>query len=256
MTGGAAQGTVAFLEADWPAPAGVRAVTTLRGGGVSRGSYASLNLGAHVGDDPAAVATNRERAARALALPSAPRWLAQRHGTVVHEHSGDATGAPPEADAAIARAPLRVLAVLTADCLPVAIARRDGSAIALAHAGWRGLAAGVLEATCGALGAPPADLLAWLGPGIAASAFEVGPEVRAAFLEWDARAESAFTRNPRGRWQADLYQLARLRLEGLGVSAVSGGGICTYSDTERWFSARRGEPTGRMATFAWIEAGR
>jgi YfiH family protein len=253
VTGDAAHGAVALLAADWPAPRGVRAATTQRVGGVSEGPYASLNLGAHVGDDPRAVQINRERAARALGLPAPPLWLEQRHGTAVYRHTGEVTAAAPAADAAVALAPGRVLAVLTADCLPVVLARRDGTGVAVAHAGWRGLAAGVLEAACRELAAPGAELIAWLGPAIGVAAFEVGPEVRQAFLNQDPRAERALAVNARGRWQADLYALARLRLTRLGV-AVAGGGHCTYQEAERWYSARRLSPTGRMATFAWIEA--
>ena len=252
MTGEPAHGAVVLLEADWPAPHGVRAGTTERVGGVSEGPYASLNLGAHVGDDARAVQINRERAARALALPAAPLWLEQRHGTAVCCHTGAVGAEPPVADAAVALAPGRVLAVLTADCLPVVLARRDGTGVAVAHAGWRGLAAGVLEAACRELAAPGGDLVAWLGPGIGPAAFEVGPEVRQAFLDQDRRAEQAFAANARGRWQADLFALARLRLARLGV-AVTGGGHCTDQDQARWYSARRSSPTGRMATFAWLE---
>jgi YfiH family protein len=256
VTGDAAHRAVALLEADWPAPRGVRAVTTQRVGGVSEGPYASLNLGSHVGDDPRAVETNRKRVARALALPAPPLWLQQRHGAGVCHHAGEIGAAPPEADAAVALAPGRVLAVLTADCLPVVFARRDGTGVAVAHAGWRGLAAGVLEAAGRALAVPGAEVIAWLGPAIGPAAFEVGPEVRRVFLEQDPGAEPAFTPNACGRWQADLYQLARLRLERLGLAAVAGGGYCTYTDSQRWYSARRANPTGRMATLAWIERSR
>jgi polyphenol oxidase len=253
VTGEAAPGAVAFLEADWPAPPGVRAVTSQRVGGESQGRFGSLNLGLHVGDDPRAVDRNRALVARALRLPGPPLWLEQRHGTGVCHHTGAVGSDPPQADAAVALAPGRVLAILTADCLPVVFARRDGSGIAAAHAGWRGLSGGVLEATHGALAAPGAEIVAWMGPAIGPAAFEVGAEVRRVFLDQDPQAELAFRPNARGRWQADLYFLARLRLERLGVAAVAGGGLCTYADSEHWYSARRSDPTGRMATFAWIE---
>jgi YfiH family protein len=244
--------TVGFVAADWAAPPGVRAGVTTRAGGVSTGGRASLNLGAHVGDDPTAVAENRRRLVAALALPGEPLWLTQVHGTGVAVHDGT-TGATPEADAAVAFAPGRVLAVLTADCLPVVIAARDGSRVGIAHAGWRGLAAGVLEATVAALGATPAGYVAWLGPAIGPAAFEVGAEVRAAFVEADPPSAAAFAPNARGRWQADLPALARRRLARLGVMAVAGGTACTYADAGRWFSFRRERDCGRLATLAWLD---
>jgi len=202
------------------------------------------------------VASNRARLRAALSLPREPLWLAQVHGSRVHRAravpaGGDAT---PEADAAVTFEPERVLAVLTADCLPVVIARRDGTAVGIAHAGWRGLCAGVVEAACSALGAPAAELVAWLGPAIGPAAFEVGHEVRAAFIADDAGASAAFAPNARGRWQADLYALARRRLARAGVRSVTGGGLCTYGDSRRWYSYRRDGPTGRMATLAWLDA--
>ena len=232
------------------AVAGVAAGTTTRDGGVSEGAFRSLNLGAHVGDDPAAVAANRRRLAERLALPSEPLWLNQVHGTRVVEHTG--SGPAPEADAAVTFAPGRVLAVLTADCLPVVLASRDGQRLGVAHAGWRGLAAGVLERTVEALGVPGRELVAWLGPAIGPNAFEVGGEVREAFLATDPGAGVAFTPNERGRWQADLAGLARRRLEALGLATVTGGGECTYTDAGRFYSFRREPRTGRLATLAWI----
>lgn len=264
--------SIGFVAAEWAAPRGVRAGVTTRAGGVSAGPRASLNLGAHVGDAPHAVAENRRRVRESLALPSEPLWLEQVHGTdvVVHEGRADAepsaasaraagsellrpNAPPPRADAAVAFAPGRVLAIMTADCLPVVVAARDGSRIGAAHAGWRGLAAGVIENTLAALGGAGRDYVAWLGPAIGAAAFEVGDEVRAAFVDADAGAASAFTANARGRWQADLYALARRRLGRLGVSDVAGGGACTYTDAERWYSFRRDRDGGRMATLAWLE---
>jgi YfiH family protein len=230
-------------------PAGVRAGTSTRAGGVSLGPRAALNLAAHVGDDPVAVATNRERLARALDLPGAPRWLSQVHGTAV---AGDDAGADaPVADAAVTSSPGCVLAVLTADCLPVVFASRDGAAIGIAHAGWRGLAAGVLERTIAALGVPPRDLLAWLGPAIGPAAFEVGAEVRTAFVGVAAADAVAFAPNARGRWQADLPLLARLRLERAGLEGISGCKLCTHADPERFYSHRRDPLCGRQATLVW-----
>lgn len=241
-----------WLAADLAVPE-VVAGTTTRDGGVSEGAFRSLNLGAHVGDDPAAVAENRRRLAGHLALPAEPLWLSQVHGTRVVEHTGPGcTDVAPEADAAVTFAKGRVLAVLTADCLPVVLASRDGRRLGVAHAGWRGLAAGVLERTVTALGVPGRDLVAWLGPAIGPDAFEVGGEVREAFLATDPGAGAAFTPNERGRWQADLAGLARRRLQALGLVTVTGGGDCTFRDPGRFFSFRREPRTGRLATLAWI----
>lgn len=241
-----------WQDADWPAPVGVRAGTTLRPGGSSSGPCAELNLALHVADDPAAVASNRARLAAALHLPAEPFWLQQVHGREVARHDG--RGGTPTADAAIALGRGRVLAVLTADCLPVVLASRDGERLGIAHAGWRGLKDGVIEATVEALGVPGPELLAWLGPAIGPAAFEVGQEVRAAFTAADPGSAQAFTANARGRWQADIYALARRRLNALGVDAVSGGGACTFTQADRYFSYRRDPKAGRMATLLWREA--
>ncbi len=240
-----------FIFPDWPAPANVRAAVTTRAGGVSVGPYASLNLGDHVGDEPAAVAENRARLVRALALPGEPGWLKQVHGTCAR----DAALAGGEADAGFATGPGVVCVVLTADCLPVLFCDRHGTRVAAAHAGWRGLAAGVLERTVEALDTSPGDVLAWLGPAIGPDAFEVGEEVRAEFLRHDARAAEAFRPSPQGRWLADLYALARLRLQRQGVTAIHGGGLCTYRDVERFYSYRRDGVTGRVASLIWLLRG-
>lgn len=239
-----------YLEPDWPAPPRVRAVSTLRDGGVSRGVYASLNLAGHVGDDPALVNKNRARLRATLRLPAEPCWLEQVHGSAVVEAGSWPT--PMRADACVARGPGRVCAVLTADCLPVLFCSRSGDRVAAAHAGWRGLAGGVLDSAMSSLGLPGDELLAWLGPAIGPSAFEVGEEVRIAFTARDAAAAQAFQPNARGRWQADLYGLARLELARLGVRTVCGGGACTYAEQDRFFSYRRDGLTGRMATLVWI----
>lgn len=239
-----------FLTAEWPVPARVRACTTLRSGGVSAGAYATLNLADHVGDRADHVAENRRRLRAALDLPAEPLWLAQVHGTAVARPGDGRAGAP--ADAAVASAPGDVCAVLTADCLPVVLADRDATRVAVAHAGWRGLAAGVLETTLEALGRPPSRLVAWLGPAIAQPAFEVGEEVRAAFLARSPEHAAAFAGNARGRFQADLYALARITLARAGVTSVHGGGWCTAGDPARFFSYRRDGTTGRMATLAWL----
>jgi YfiH family protein len=241
---------IGWLDADWPAPAGVRAGTTTRCGGASAGAFASFNLGAHVGDEPRAVASNRARLAAALGLPAQPLWLRQVHGAGVAVH-GEA-GAEPTADAAVAFGPGRVLAVLTADCLPVVLVARDGGRIGIAHAGWRGIAAGVIEAAVAALGGRGEELIAWLGPGIGAADFEVGAEVREAFVNADAGAAAAFAPNARGRWQADLAALARRRLAALGVGGVSGLAASTFAEDSRFYSYRRAATTGRMATLVWL----
>jgi len=240
------------LVPDWPAPAGVRAAFTLRGGGLSAPPFDTCNVGAHVGDDPLAVAANRARLRSSLGLPAEPVWLEQVHGERVADLDALAPGeSPGPADAAVTRTLGRVCAIQVADCMPVLLAAADGSAVGAAHAGWRGLAGGVLEATVAAMKVPPAGLLAWLGPAIGPGHFEVGGEVRTAFMTRDAGAEVAFTPNARGRWQADLYALARRRLATLGVASVHGGGWCTYGDRERFFSYRRDGRCGRMAALIW-----
>jgi YfiH family protein len=243
-----------WLTPDWPAGPRVRALATMRTGGVSTGPYASLNLAGHVGDDPAAVAENRRRLRDAAQLPAEPLWLEQVHGIEVVTHDGrTATDrSPPRADASVAFEPGRVCAVLTADCLPVVFTDRAATRVAVSHAGWRGLAAGVLERTVAALGVPPGTLMAWLGPAIGQSAFEVGPEVRDAFVQRSARCAVAFERNAAGRFHADLYALARVVLAESGVIAVYGGGRCTVREAGEFFSYRRDGATGRMATLAWL----
>jgi YfiH family protein len=241
--------------ADWDAPPNVHACTTTRIGGVSAAPFQSLNLATHVGDAPEAVAANRKRVAEALRLPSSPCWLEQVHGPAVTvvDGCGETT---PVADAGIATEPGRVCVVLTADCLPVLFCDRAGSVCAAAHAGWRGLHRGVLEATVARLNTDPTRLLAWLGPAIGPARFEVGPEVRAAFIEQDAAARGAFRRGNADRWLCDIYHLARLRLAAAGVAAVTGGAACTVSDETRFFSYRRDGRTGRMASLVWIDPGR
>jgi polyphenol oxidase len=241
---------------DWPAPKAVRAAFTLRSGGVSAPPFDSLNVGAHVGDAAAAVAENRRRVCAHLQLPAEPLWLEQVHGTDVIDLDrvrSPASAAPPIADAAIARRAGNVCVMQVADCMPVLFAARDASAVAAAHAGWRGLAGGVLEATVARLGVPPEEIMAWLGPAIGPRHFEVGEEVRAAFLEHDAAAAAAFSANARGRWQCDLAALARGRLASLAIDAVWGGSWCTYSDPARFFSYRRDGRCGRMAALMWLE---
>ncbi|GAA3916044.1 peptidoglycan editing factor PgeF [Luteimonas lutimaris] len=243
------------LRADWDAPANVHAFTTLRfGAGTSQAPFDAFNLGnarAADGDDPATVARNRAELAERAGLPSPPCWLRQVHGTRVLRFDAPVAD-EPEADAAVTATPGVVLAILTADCLPVVLAARDGSEVAAAHAGWRGLAAGVLEETVAAMHAAPGDLVAWLGPAAGPQAYEIGSEVFDAFVSRDARTEPAFTATRPGHWRVDLYALARRRLADAGVAAVHGGGLCTISDAKRFFSHRRDGRSGRIATLAWI----
>ncbi len=231
---------------DWPAPTGVKSLMTTRQGGVSATPWASFNLGDHVGDDPVHVAANRERLRQHL--PAEPFWLRQVHGTRVVEAGSNAR----EADAALTREPDRVCAVLTADCLPVLLCDRAASVVAAAHAGWRGLAEGVLEATVATMGVPPGEILVWMGAAIGPQAFEVGGEVRQIFVRQHAKAIEAFV--PVGdKWLADMYALAQFRLASVGVTQVFGGGLCTHGEPERFFSYRRDGVTGRMASLIWIE---
>lgn len=247
---------IPLLEPEWAAPAGVRAAFSLRSGGASSSPWDTLNLGVHVGDDPAAVAENRRRLANALRLPGEPVWLDQVHGHAVFDldRAGwPAPGVRPRADAIVTRQAAAVLAIQVADCLPVLLASDDGQVLGAAHAGWRGLAAGVLEATVEAMRVAPAELAVWLGPCIGSASFEVGEEVRTAFLEVQPDAAAAFTPNSRGRWQCDLTALARARLAALGISRVAGGAWCTAADPVRFFSHRRDQRTGRMAALLWRE---
>ena len=233
---------------DWPAPLRVRAWVTERGASSSR--YGTLNLATHVGDDATAVAASRARLCSSLALPSEPAWLTQVHGTRVLDLDTEAIA--PADGAVTARAGV-VCTVMTADCLPVLLTDMEGEHVGVAHAGWRGLLHGVLSTAVRALRAPPERVLAWLGPAIGPAAYEVGADVRDAFVAADLEAASRFTQNSRGRWQADLYGLARDRLAAAGVTAIYGGGFCTFREAARFFSHRREGPCGRMATLIWRE---
>jgi polyphenol oxidase len=246
-----------MLRPAWPAPPQVGAVMSTRAGGVSSGRYASLNLGRSVGDEPDAVAHNRARFVAAIGVQ--PVWLHLVHGaTVLHISADNVQAAPPPADAAWTTERDVALVVQAADCLPVLFSLRDGSAVAAAHAGWRGVAAGVLEATvqalCAGTDAKPADVLAWLGPCIGPRQFEVGADVLAAF-----GCELHFTPRPRAdgsaRWLADLPLLAREQLRGAGVQHISGADVCTFEDASRFFSFRRDGVTGRMAAAVWRNRG-
>ncbi|WP_395648416.1 peptidoglycan editing factor PgeF [Thermomonas sp.] len=242
----------AFLHADWPAPPGVHALTSLRHGlGVSAAPFDHFNLGSRCGDDVDAVIENRRQLQAALHLPSSPRWLRQVHGVAVAVEPGFDE---PEADAAVTVTPGRVLAILTADCLPVVLASRAGDDIGAAHAGWRGLCAGVLEATVGAMRTPAQQLMAWLGPAAGPQAYEIGEDVFAAFVQRDPAAVATFVATRPGHWKVDLYALARQRLQAVGVTAVFGGEQCTISDPARFFSHRRDQRGGRIATLVWMQA--
>lgn len=242
-----------LLLPDWPASVNVRAAVTTRLGGVSAGPYASLNLGVHVGDEPAAVAENRRRLTAALGLAAQPQWLDQVHGCDIVQAVAD--GAVRTADAAWSDAPGVGCVVMTADCLPVLFCNQAGTEVAAAHAGWRGLAGGVLEAAVARFSCPTDEIMAWLGPAIGPAHFEVGPEVREAFLAGPGRVDvlaACFVPGQGDRLLGDLYELARERLRAAGVSRVYGGGLCTYSDATRFYSFRREPVTGRMASVVWL----
>jgi YfiH family protein len=246
-----------FLHADWPAPPGVRAGSSLRRGlGLSPPPFDTLNLGGHRlpgGDTAANVRANRRALREALGLPAEPCWLRQVHGTAVFDADvvEPVIDDEPEADAAVTRRAGVVLAVLHADCLPVLLCADDASVLGAAHAGWRGLAAGVIEATVAAMRVPGSRLTAWLGPAAGPSNYEVGEEVFAAFVDRDAGAALAFAPTRPGHWRVDLYALARRRLAALGVARVHGGGRCTIGEPEAFFSHRREGRTGRMASLLW-----
>jgi len=239
----------AWIVPAWDAPESIgAAVSTRQGPGVSAGPYGRLNLGLRSGDDPAAVAANRAALAPALHLPAEPSWLRQVHGVAVAD---DPAPGPdePVADAAIARGPGKVLAILTADCLPVLFASADGETIGAAHAGWRGLAGGVLEQTVSAMAA--GGVRAWLGPAIGAASYEVGEEVRAAFVDADAGAAGAFRSTRAGHWTCDLYLLARRKLAAVGIVDVAGGGFDTFTDGRLYSYRRDGAASGRFASLIW-----
>jgi len=239
-----------WIRPEWPAPGRVRALSTTRLGGVSAGPYASLNLGEHVGDDPKSVAVNRERLQERLGLAKL-RWLKQVHGIRVIADGGSMEEA---ADASVTRQAGTACVIMTADCLPVIFCDKYGTKVAAAHAGWRGLSAGVLEAALKSMDVAPKDVLAWMGPAIGPQAYEVGDEVRDAFVRHSAQAAQAFMAGKvPGKWWCDLYGLARQRLEAAGVASIHGGGLCTFSDEQRFFSFRRDGQCGRMATLVWLE---
>lgn len=233
---------------EWPAPPNVRALQTTRLGGISTAPYDSLNLGMHVGDNPISVNRNRQMLNRYV--PSEPVWLNQVHGTRVV----DATlaGCAPDADAAFAKAAHAVCVVMTADCLPVLLCDESGTVVAAAHAGWKGLLAGVIEQTVAVMQTDARQLMAWLGPAIGPQAFEVGDEVKEAFVSADAEAAQAFRPHVAGKCLADIALLGKQRLNRLGIERIYGGNFCTYTDEKRFFSYRRDGVTGRMASMIWL----
>lgn len=238
-----------LLQADWPAPPNVHTLISTRQGGVSQGRFASLNVGDHVGDDPAAVAENRRRIQAHIPVP--PAYLQQVHGNRVVE-AADSLASPLQADAAFDRSGRAACAVMTADCLPVLFCNRAGSAVAAAHAGWRGLAGGVLQNTLAAMQSSGGDILAWLGPAIGPDAFEVGSDVLTAFIQADPAAEAAFEPIGHGKYLADIYLLATQILRRAGVSQIFGGQHCTVLERDRFFSYRRDGQTGRMVSAVWL----
>lgn len=236
-----------WITPQWPVPPNVEAFITTRIGGVSRGPYATFNIGLHTGDEVEAVHENRAILRRFL--PEEPKWLAQKHGTMVVD--ADDIENVPDADGAVARRPGTVCAIMVADCVPVLFADRAGTVVAAAHAGWRGLASGVLQNTIRRMRVAPRDVLAYLGPGIGPTAFEVGGDVREAFISQDEAAGEAFAALREGKWLADLYSLARRAMSSVGVTAVYGGEHCTVSEPARFYSYRRDRTTGRMAALIW-----
>ena len=245
-----------WITPTWPAPPGVHTFTTTRAGGESRSPYASLNLGAGTGDAPTAVARNRARLRSSLRLDHEPCWLEQVHGSIVVR--AQRYDLAPRADASVGEPGSPPCAVLTADCLPVVLCDTAGTRIGIAHAGWRGLANGVIASCVDFMNRPGRELLAWLGPAIGQESYEVGPEVRDACLADTPGTRPAFVPSPArtGRWLADLYAIASYQLELLGVRRIYGGGFCTYRDGSRFFSYRRDGTTGRFATLAWIRDSR
>jgi YfiH family protein len=241
---------ISVIRPDWDAPANVVACTSTRRGGVSQGEWAELNLADHVGDDISHVLRNRQLLSDHLQLPSPPVWLQQVHGCDVAV--ADQLRSIAACDAGITSKQQVVCAVLTADCLPLLLCNQQGNRIAAVHAGWRGLAAGVIEQTVEKMQCDHAEILVWLGPAIGPKAFEVGGEVRQVFIDADIRADSAFTQITGEKWLCNLYKLARIRLDNLGVLNVSGGDFCTHSDADRFYSYRRDGVTGRMASLIWI----
>jgi len=245
---------LSFITPDWPAPENIKALVTTRKGGVSLPPFDSFNLGLHVGDAPEHVLQNRWQLQQRLATPHAPQWLQQVHGCLVVESKTN--NHVPVADACFTSNVGLPCAVMTADCLPVLFCTATGDRVAAAHAGWRGLADGVLEAAVSKLQVPANELLVWLGPAIGPMQFEVGDDVRDAFLSFSAECAAAFVAHPDklNHWFADLYKLARIRLQANDIGRIYGGDFCTFSDRQRFFSYRRDGVTGRMVSLIWRSA--
>lgn len=240
-----------FLIPDWPVPANIHACTSTRGGGFSEPPFDSLNLASHVGDDEATVQRNRQLLFQRLNLPAEPLWLEQVHGIGVIDAGPGIAG---EGDAAFTREAGRVCAVMTADCLPVLFCDRQGQTVAAAHAGWRGLLAGILESTLHAMDCESESIMVWLGPAIGPDHFEVGEEVYQAFVQQSEDSAQAFKANRPGHYLADIYQLARLRLQKWGVNHIYGGDHCTFQEQDRFYSFRRDGQTGRIVSLIWRQA--
>jgi len=244
--------SIHFIKPNWPAPSNVKALQTIRTGGVSKGAYASLNLGAHVNDDPIAVAANRQLLSDYL--PSEPVWVNQVHGVEVIDAA--TSSCLQNADASFTTKPNVVCVTMTADCLPVLLCDKKGTVVAAVHAGWRGLCDGVIEAAVAKMPVPASEILVWLGPAIGPNAFEVGEDVREQFIAKDANAALAF-KSHGDKWLCNMYQIARQRLNAVGVTEIYGASVnenfCTYTDEARFFSFRRDNVTGRMASMIWLE---
>ena len=241
------------IKADWDAPPSMVAMTTTRAGGVSEAPFDTLNVGNHVDDKPQAVTQNREIIRSSLRLPGEPIWLEQVHSARVAEVAADTAGSVPVADAAVTRERGCVLAIMTADCLPVVLCSPEYDVIAAVHGGWRGLAADILQHTIATMDCPPASVHAWLGPAIGPDCFEVGDDVWDQFVAQDWQMASCFKANEKQKFMADIYAIARRSLSTLGVNKISGGNHCTYAESDTFFSYRRTPETGRMVTLAWMQ---
>lgn len=235
---------------DWPAPANIRAISTTRLGGVSHSPWHQMNLAIHVGDDPRDVQQNRDILMNMAQLPQEPMWLQQVHGCDVFDANNPVS---KECDASVSRRCGEICVVMTADCLPLLMTNRQGTVVAAVHAGWKGLASGVIERAIDSMACDAKDILVWLGPAIGPNHFEVGEDVYAAFVDKNTAANSAFVSVSDGKWLCNLYRLARQCLSAYGILSVTGGDLCTYSDAERFFSYRRDGVTGRMASLIWME---
>ena len=242
-----------YLTPNWPAPTTIRAYTSLRCGGVSLEPFAGFNLAGHVGDEPQAVTENIALLQQDLSLPQLPVWLTQVHGTKVINPADYQSTDKPEADACHTQNTAVPCCVLTADCLPLLVCNQTGTEVAAIHAGWRGLLAGIIDATIKQMQSPPAELLVWLGPAIGPEAFRVNDQIRVDFIDSNPDNSSAFAHQYQGHWLCDMYKIARNNLQRLGITQIYGGDHCTFRETDKFFSYRRQQTTGRMASLIWIE---